>query len=212
LRVEGSGFRVQGWGFRVESLGCSVEGSGFRVQGWRFRVENFGVQGLGCRAARGRRRRGHAMFCKTRREVSKAKRETDCRVETLKHQKRRKRFRGMDQVVPKGRGVVHHFTEMCRGSKAGSYLRLIDSCITQLRAQGPSRTCNESNDEEEEGGSLAFERSSVGTVRGVLRCGWCYIRAFEAQRIVPYEALHVFVITRGPSCPRALNLIQGNLQ
>jgi len=27
----------------------------------------------------------------------------------------------------------------------GSYLRLIDSCITQLKAQGPSRTCNESN-------------------------------------------------------------------
>ena len=31
----------------------------------------------------------------------------------------------------------------------GSYLRLIDSCITQLKAQGPSRTCNLSNDEEE---------------------------------------------------------------
>jgi len=26
---------------------------------------------------------------------------------------------------------------------------LIDSCITQLKAQGPSRTCNESNEEEE---------------------------------------------------------------
>ena len=25
-------------------------------------------------------------------------------------------------------------------------LRLIDSCITQLKAQGPSRTCNESKD------------------------------------------------------------------
>jgi len=30
----------------------------------------------------------------------------------------------------------------------GSYLRLIDSCITQLKAQGPFRTCNESNEEE----------------------------------------------------------------
>ena len=30
----------------------------------------------------------------------------------------------------------------------GSYLRLIDSCITQLKAQGPSRTCNESQEEE----------------------------------------------------------------
>jgi len=28
--------------------------------------------------------------------------------------------------------------------------RLIDSCITQLKAQGPSRTCNESKEDEEE--------------------------------------------------------------
>ena len=38
---------------------------------------------------------------------------------------------------------------MCSGTEAGSYLRLVDSCITQLRAQGPSRTCNESKEEEE---------------------------------------------------------------
>ena len=38
---------------------------------------------------------------------------------------------------------------MCSGSEAGSYSRLIDSCITQLKAQGPSRTCNESKEEEE---------------------------------------------------------------
>ena len=36
--------------------------------------------------------------------------------------------------------------------EAGSHLRLIDSCITQLKAQGPSRTCNESKEEEEEEG------------------------------------------------------------
>ena len=41
---------------------------------------------------------------------------------------------------------------------AGSYLRLIDSCITQLKAQGPSRTCNESKEEEEE---------------AVTACAWC---------------------------------------
>jgi len=35
-------------------------------------------------------------------------------------------------------------------TEAGSYLRLIDFCITQLKAQGPSRTCNESKEEEEE--------------------------------------------------------------
>ena len=44
----------------------------------------------------------------------------------------------------------HKFTEMCSGSEVGSYLRLIDSCITQFKSQGPSRTCNESKEEEEE--------------------------------------------------------------
>ena len=39
---------------------------------------------------------------------------------------------------------------MCSGSEAGSCLRLTDSCITQLKVQGPSRTCNESKEEEEE--------------------------------------------------------------
>ena len=36
---------------------------------------------------------------------------------------------------------------MCCGTEAGSYLRLIDYCITQLKAQGLSRTCNESKEE-----------------------------------------------------------------
>ena len=31
--------------------------------------------------------------------------------------------------------------------EAGSYLRLIDSCSTHFKAQGPSRTCNESKKE-----------------------------------------------------------------
>ena len=34
------------------------------------------------------------------------------------------------------------------GSLAGSYLRLTDSCFTQLKAEGPSRTLNESPEEE----------------------------------------------------------------
>ena len=33
---------------------------------------------------------------------------------------------------------------------ARPYFRLIDSCITQLEAQGPSRTCNENKEEEED--------------------------------------------------------------
>ena len=40
--------------------------------------------------------------------------------------------------------------QLCSGSEAGSYLRLIDSCITQLKVQGPSGTCNESKEKEEE--------------------------------------------------------------
>jgi hypothetical protein len=53
-------------------------------------------------------------------------------------------------LASQNRTDVNHFTEMCSGSEAGSYLRLIDSCITQLNAQGPSRTCNESKEEETE--------------------------------------------------------------
>jgi len=33
-------------------------------------------------------------------------------------------------------------------SCTGDEIRLIDSCITQLEAQGPSRTCNKSKEEE----------------------------------------------------------------
>ena len=39
---------------------------------------------------------------------------------------------------------------MCSGTETGSYLRLIDSCITQIKSQGSSRTCNESKEDEEE--------------------------------------------------------------
>jgi hypothetical protein len=45
-------------------------------------------------------------------------------------------------VKAENRGVVV--------AEAGSYLRLIDSCVTQLKAQGPSRTCNESKEEEDD--------------------------------------------------------------
>jgi len=42
-----------------------------------------------------------------------------------------------------------YVTEMCSGSEAGSYLRLTDSGITQIKAQGTSRTCNESKEGEQ---------------------------------------------------------------
>ena len=70
-----------------------------------------------------------------------------CRVSCTEH--------GRDEV---GGAAMHavmagHISDIalcvtCRGTEAGSYLRLIDSCITQLKAQGPSRTCNESKEEE----------------------------------------------------------------
>ena len=51
--------------------------------------------------------------------------------------------------------VEGHLEKRCaRGlvvTEPGSYLRLIDCCITPLKAQGPSRTCNERKEEEEEG-------------------------------------------------------------
>jgi len=46
-------------------------------------------------------------------------------------------------------------------TEAGSYLRLIDSCICQLEAQGPSRTCNERNKEEDEVEAHCGKRRSV---------------------------------------------------
>ena len=65
-----------------------------------------------------------------------------------------------------GHGASHplftlrtHFTEMCCGAEAGSYLRPIDSFITQLKAQGPSRTCNESKGEEKKSGISSAEHA-----------------------------------------------------
>ena len=54
-------------------------------------------------------------------------------------------------------------------SKAGSYLRLIDSCITQLKDQGPSRTCNESKEEEKEETCYESAFPSPGRTGAALR-------------------------------------------
>ena len=45
---------------------------------------------------------------------------------------------------------LNSLAEICIVSEAGSCLKLIDSCITQRKAQGPSRTCNKSKEEEED--------------------------------------------------------------
>ena len=61
---------------------------------------------------------------------------------------------------------------MCSGTEAGSYLRLIDSCVTQRKAQGPSRTCNESKEEEEKKGYRegVLEHELEAREAGPLRC------------------------------------------
>jgi len=61
---------------------------------------------------------------------------------------------------------------MCCGSEAGSYLRLIDSCISQLKAQGPYRTCKESKEEEEEEEGVVPSRPrGAGVSRRAARIG-----------------------------------------
>ena len=61
-------------------------------------------------------------------------------------------------------------------TEAGSYLRLIDSCITQLKAQGSSRTFNESEEEEEE------DLQSKGGREGVKNGGRERDKARENER------------------------------
>ena len=55
---------------------------------------------------------------------------------------------------PLGCSSFHHRRALELALQGGPDLRLIDSCITQLKAQGPSRTYTESKDEEEEGVAL----------------------------------------------------------
>ena len=74
---------------------------------------------------------------------------------------------------------------MCCGTEAGSYLRLIDSCITQFKAQGPARTCNESKEEDEE------EEENVEYPASTL---WMLAEAsnFDLERIMKVPLLCVY--------------------
>jgi len=82
---------------------------------------------------------------------------------------------------------------MCCGTEAGSYLRLIDSCITQLKDQGPSRTCNERKEEEEE----LTEARSFCAARSSPRCvSTCNTTHLQNKSTIP-----VFLVTY-LSCPR----------
>jgi len=44
-------------------------------------------------------------------------------------------------------------------------LRLINSCITQLKAQGPCRTCNESKEDEEDSVPVEVEDEGLDLTR-----------------------------------------------
>ena len=57
-----------------------------------------------------------------------------------------------------------------QGSEAGSYLRRIDPCTTQLKARGPSRTCNESKEEEE----VTPQKFTRGTLSNVINANSWY--------------------------------------
>ena len=57
--------------------------------------------------------------------------------------------------------------EICSGSEAGSYLRLIDSCVTQLKAQGPSS--KEVVEEEEEKEETGVNRGVSVPIEGLLQ-------------------------------------------
>ena len=61
--------------------------------------------------------------------------------------------------LPAGRGG-HTSVGWLFLNEAGSYLRLIDSCITQRQAQGPSRTRNKRTEEEQGGGRVLVYRAT----------------------------------------------------
>ena len=84
---------------------------------------------------------------------------------------------------------------MCCGNEAGSYLRLVDSCITQLQAQGTSRTCNESKEEEEKAmagssDSAALFTCSTGVPHSEETHG-----LLELRKHRPTDPLHLFAIS-----------------
>ena len=87
---------------------------------------------------------------------------------------------------------------MCSGSEAGSYSRLIDSCITQLKAQGPSRTCNESKDERKE---EVDQRGVVGRQEDPPRSVRCSHLKREPAGYEPFELDGRSLPTRSPPRP-----------
>ena len=76
---------------------------------------------------------------------------------------------GFGQTVGALDAVPRHTLSVV--SEAGSHLRLIDYCITQLEAQGPSRTCNESKEEEDTLSCWLLSRPMHYSLTGLHRRG-----------------------------------------
>ena len=70
----------------------------------------------------------------------------------------------------------------CTARVGGSCLRLIDFCITQLKAQGPSRTCNESKEEKKvEGGEgVSFQPWDLMVLDNKRACWWKTVTVSES--------------------------------
>jgi len=61
-------------------------------------------------------------------------------------------------------------------------LRRIDHCITQLKAQGPSRTCNESIEEEEKKDTSTIPMTTIAKSKRCVRLIDSCITQLKAQR------------------------------
>ena len=79
----------------------------------------------------------------------------------------------------RGSGRNNRGSGRSSSSEAGSYLRLIESCITQLKAQGLSRTCNESTEEEEE--EASERKMGVARKKGTERTHR-FVRRLEGEQ------------------------------
>ena len=83
---------------------------------------------------------------------------------------------------PRGLGV-----RVCLVTEEGSYLRLIDFCITQLKAQGPSRTCNESKEEEQALASASV--LGVAVLEGCCESRRCSRDTYPQSYITKYTSI-----------------------
>jgi len=105
-------------------------------------------------------------------------RERDRETETARW---RERERQREKTFPlKGYASTSGRTPHERFIHVGSCLRPIDFCITRLKAQGPSRTCNESKEEEEVGeGRATLPLSARVPLSPLLR--YCRTRSLLSQ-------------------------------